>query len=236
MFPISTLLIVSSDSEFAANVMSRWQWQPTAFITLGDGSAPDGVLSACDLAICGQASLDSLVAILRSLYAAGRPAICLAPDPKAATILRQAHARALIVVQQEGAVENLVLLAGEMLRSSCSSSSAREEAHIEAALGRFMLDMRHRMNNALTSILGNSELLLLDGDTLSAQVREQVGIMHEMALRIHETILQFTALEQSMKVAVTVPPGGIELSPRTMLHASPAIPGEQPAASGTGMS
>ncbi|MGH9524491.1 MAG: histidine kinase dimerization/phospho-acceptor domain-containing protein [Terriglobales bacterium] len=192
---ISTLLIFSSDPDFAATVMTRWQSPPAAFIPLRDGQASDGVLSACDLALCGQAPLDSLVAILRSLDAAGKTAICLAPDPAAASTLRHAHPRAIIVLQQEGWFDNLVLLAGELLRSighERGGETGNTEMHAE--LGRFMLDMRHRLNNALTSVLGNSELLLLEPDLLAPNVREQIAVMHDMALRIHEVILHFSAL------------------------------------------
>ena len=215
---IGTLLIFSSDPDFAATVMRRWQSPPAAFVPLRDSHAADAVLPSCDLAICGPAPLDSLVVILRALDAAGKPVICLASDPAAATTLRQAYSRAIIVLQQEGWFENLVRLAGELLRSiGGDRRSGPSEVHAE--LGRFMLDMRHRLNNALTSVLGNSELLLLDPDALSPNVREQVAVMHDMALRIHEVIQRFTALEQGMK---NLSPSQSEtaLPPRTMLHAT----------------
>ena len=45
--------------------------------------------------------------------------------------------------------------------------AAKSEHH--ATLGRYMMDMKHSVNNALTSILGNAELLLLEPGQLSAQ-------------------------------------------------------------------
>ena len=44
----------------------------------------------------------------------------------------------------------------------------------QATLGRYVLEMRHNLNNALTSLLGNSELLLLEPGALSAEARPQV--------------------------------------------------------------
>ena len=49
--------------------------------------------------------------------------------------------------------------------------TAEELRKREAALGRYMLEVRHAFNNALTSVLGNSELLLLESGALSAQAR-----------------------------------------------------------------
>jgi len=69
-----------------------------------------------------------------------------------------------------------------------------------AALGRFMLEMRHDMNNALTAVLGNSELLLEERD-LPAQAREQLQSVHAMAVRIQEIMQQFAALDAEMRLA-----------------------------------
>jgi signal transduction histidine kinase len=64
-----------------------------------------------------------------------------------------------------------------------------------------MLEQRHNMNNALTSVLGNAELLLLEPGALSAEVREQVETMHSMALRMHEIMQRFSSLESEMNFA-----------------------------------
>jgi signal transduction histidine kinase len=64
-----------------------------------------------------------------------------------------------------------------------------------------MLDMRHSLNNALTSILGNSELLLLEPGSLSAEVRDQIATIHSMSMRVHEIIQRFSSLESEMTFA-----------------------------------
>jgi signal transduction histidine kinase len=61
--------------------------------------------------------------------------------------------------------------------------------------------MRHSLNNALTSIMGNSELLLLEPGKLSADVREQVETIHSMSMRVHEILQRFTSLETEMQFA-----------------------------------
>jgi signal transduction histidine kinase len=72
-------------------------------------------------------------------------------------------------------------------------------AHLEsqAALGRYMLEVRHTLNNALTSVLGNSELLLLEG-TLSDEATAQIETIKTMAVRIHEIFQRFTSLEKEL--------------------------------------
>jgi signal transduction histidine kinase len=68
----------------------------------------------------------------------------------------------------------------------------------DAALGRYMLEVRHSFNNALTSVLGNSELLLLEPGALPAQTRDQVETIHTMALRLCEVMQGFSRLENEM--------------------------------------
>ena len=64
-----------------------------------------------------------------------------------------------------------------------------------------MIEMRHSCNNALTSILGNSELLLMEPGTFSADVREQLETIHSMSLRLHEILQRFSSIESEMQVA-----------------------------------
>jgi len=61
--------------------------------------------------------------------------------------------------------------------------------------------MRHGLNNALTSVLGNSDLLLLEPGSLSAPARAQIETIRNMALRIHEVLQRFSSLEKEMNVA-----------------------------------
>ena len=62
-----------------------------------------------------------------------------------------------------------------------------------ATLGRYMTDMKHSMNNALTSLLGNAELLMLDPGQLSVRVVLQIRTVHSMAMRINEIMNRFSA-------------------------------------------
>ncbi|HET7439799.1 MAG TPA: histidine kinase dimerization/phospho-acceptor domain-containing protein, partial [Terriglobales bacterium] len=107
----------------------------------------------------------------------------------------------------EGYLDALVLLGGECLRRVEAVKRAQQAEHSaatiqrQATLGRYMVEMRHSLNNALTSVLGNSELLLMEPGAFSAPVREQIEIIRNMSLRMNEIIQRFSSLESEMKVA-----------------------------------
>ncbi len=79
-------------------------------------------------------------------------------------------------------------------------SEARSQLEREASLGRYMLEMRHNLNNALTSILGNSELLLMDDQSLSAGLRLQIETIRNMGMRMNEILQRFSSLQKEMQL------------------------------------
>jgi signal transduction histidine kinase len=100
----------------------------------------------------------------------------------------------------------LILAGGEAIQRALAEARARaaeracDTLEREATLGRYMLEMRHGLNNALTSLLGNSDLLLLEPGSLSAQSRGQIETIRNMTLRIHEVMQRFSSLEKEMNV------------------------------------
>jgi hypothetical protein len=63
-----------------------------------------------------------------------------------------------------------------------------------------MLEMRPSINNALTSVLGNADLLLLDPERVSEESREQIQTIHAMALRLNEIMQRFSSLACEMRL------------------------------------
>jgi len=59
------------------------------------------------------------------------------------------------------------------------------------------------MNNAMTSLLGHAELLLLEPGELSAQSLAQLKTIHTMALRINEIMQRFSSLASELEEAET---------------------------------
>jgi signal transduction histidine kinase len=119
--------------------------------------------------------------------------------------LRREYPHVLIVPRHDAWLDTLVLVAEEMMKridisAQCEAleQSARSGRKY-ATLGQYMVDMRHGFNNALTSVLGNAELLLLESGVLTADMREQLETLHAMTLRLHEMMQRFTSLELEMR-------------------------------------
>ncbi len=228
---LTTVLLISADPDFSSAVIGRWQCERfmPEFMTLDNASAADSVQTTCDLAITGPAPTDSLLKILHTLETVGRPVISLAPDSATASALRHANSRVIVLREHEAWADTIVALGSEVLRRLEASNRARRaEQSLTAAqqnstLGRYMLDMRHSLNNALTSILGNSELLLLEPGALSAENRDQVTTVHSMALRIYEILQRFTSLELEMKL-YSPSHTEIPLPPCTAIQKAPPAP------------
>jgi signal transduction histidine kinase len=70
-----------------------------------------------------------------------------------------------------------------------------------AEAGRFALDSRHEINNTLSSVLGNAELLLVEPEAVSPQAREQIRAIHKMTLRLYELVQQISAVEKDVRQA-----------------------------------
>ncbi len=202
-----TVLILADDAEFARAIMARWQTERSlpAFAVVSS-DVWNGVNAASyELAVVGEIRPALLTSILKALDAAAKPVIYVAAPGAQVQSVREVHPRILLFRQYEGWVENLIVLAGEVLRRVEAVARARraEQANTaserHATLGRYMLDMRHSFNNALTSVLGNAELLLLEPNAFSPEVREQIDTIHTMGLRMHEIMQRFSSLEMEMQ-------------------------------------
>jgi len=204
-----TVLIIADDAEFPRNVMGRWQAErkvPT-FTLMGSESWKGTQRAAYDLAVVGGIRNGRLAMVLDSLDTGASPVIYVPQDSQSGAAMRASHPKLLVLPQYDGWLDSLILLSTAALRHAEAAARARraEEAAAQdrrhATLGRYMLEQRHSMNNALTSVLGNAELLLLEPGALSAEVREQVETMHSMALRMHEIMQRFSSLESEMNFA-----------------------------------
>jgi signal transduction histidine kinase len=203
-----TVLIYTDNPEFAHTIAARWQTERTvpSFLVSGSKTWETDKEVHYDLAIVGSAGEDPS-AVLKRIEYQSRPTIFFSNRSVDAQAVRASHPRVLVLQEYEGWVNAAVLLAGEALRRVDAVNRARKaeqsvtSAQRHAMLGRYMLDMRHNLNNALTSILGNSELLLLEPGSFSADVREQIQTIHSMTMRMHEIIQRFTSLETEMQFA-----------------------------------
>lgn len=206
---LMSVSILTDDADFARTVTARWQAERLvpSFTLLGSHGLAEESLAGCELAIIGPLKHDAAPALLKALASYPGTAILVSEESSFRHSLRIAHPRVLVLEPYDGWLDCLVLLAGEVLRraeAEARAASAERTAGADrrhAILGCYMLEMRHSLNNALTSVLGNAELLLLEPGTFSAQVREQIGTIRDMALRMHEVMQRFSSLEIELQLS-----------------------------------
>jgi signal transduction histidine kinase len=203
-----TVLIISDEVDFSRRITARWQMErtPPAFTILSGDLWPHFAVDVFDVAIVGELRRELLSVVLEPLHSTGQPIFCVCQDGPTAELVRERWPRTSILRRSEPWLEILVLAASEAVHRSRAESRARAAEFScavlerQATLGRYMVEMRHNLNNALTSVLGNSDLLLLEPGSLSAQTRAQIETIRNMTLRIHEIMQRFSSLEKEMNV------------------------------------
>lgn len=199
-----TVVIVSEEPEFSAAATGRWLKEPNvpSFILLETGSCRRLCGGGFDLAVIGGVSPQSISEVLETLEPAGKPVIHVARSngysPQAPNMV------SLPEIQEWP--DLLVTLATQVLareRAAAELTRWMESAsriEQQAALGRYMLEARHNLNNALTSILGNSDLILFDQAQLSPTTRAQVETIRNMGMRMNEILQRFSSLQKEMEL------------------------------------
>lgn len=202
----STVLIISDDGDFSRVVMDRWQSERNApaFTLMSGDLCRDLDTEAFDLAIVSAVRPEDLPVVFESLDPAGNPVLFVCNDKQSTQQARQFKPGVSVLQRQEGWLDALVLVSSEILRHSQTLARAQRSEQSgkalerQAALGRYMLDVRHTLNNALTSVLGNSELLLLEPESLPVAERSQIETIRNMALRMHEILQRFSSIEKEL--------------------------------------
>jgi signal transduction histidine kinase len=199
-----TVVIISDEPEFSKAATRRWLTEPNvpSFIVLESSSSSALGRGGFDLAVIGGVAVGSIAEILKTIEPAGKPVIHVSRpnghSPRSSTLL------SLPEIQQWP--DLLVTLGSQVLereRASAEFTMFRESwSRIEqqATLGRYMLEVRHNLNNALTSILGNSDLILLDQDELSPTTRAQLETIRNMGMRMNEILQRFSSLQKEMEL------------------------------------
>ncbi len=203
----SALLIVSDEAGFSGAITGRWQSErSTPAFTLMGGDLCQGLdPETFDAAIVGKVRPAGLLSVLKALEATGKPVLLVCEESLSRDI-RETQPRPILLRQHEGWLDAVVLVMSEVLRR-CEAvnrlrfaESTNAGLQRQAMLGDYMLEMRHTLNNALTSVLGNSELLLLEPGALSATMRSQIETIRNMSLRMHEVLQRFSSLEKELSV------------------------------------
>jgi signal transduction histidine kinase len=202
-----TVLVISDEVEFSRTIVGRWQSERNvpAFTVLSGDLWPRSV-DSFQVAIVGPLRRELLSLILEPLHSTAQPLFCVCPDAATAQLVRDRWPRTTVLRLDQNWLEMLILAGAEAVRRAAAEERARtaEQNCVtleqQAMLGRYMLEMRHGLNNALTSLLGNSDLLLIEPGSLSSQTRGQIETIRNMTLRIHEVMQRFSSLEKEMNV------------------------------------
>jgi signal transduction histidine kinase len=202
-------LILTDETEFARLLTACWQTERQApgITVISSELWRENDVPPHDLVVVGPVGEGKLTTVLRSLAPATAVILCVPADSREYGQLRAKYPRLVHIPLREDWAQTLLLVAGESLRRAealriarqAERNAARNENH--ATLGRYMLDMKHNVNNALTSMLGNAELLLLEPGQLSSQSLAQIKTIHSMAMRINEVIQRFSSLANEMQEA-----------------------------------
>src|SRR5208282_2274380 len=242
-----TVLILASDPAFARDITAAWPQEPAPrsaahsnrpeFIVLDQGFSRGLEGSHYDLAIANVPfdpknahGKDSQAlrkarhqALQQSLAAARKPAIIIHSDRS--LDFYQLHGSVLELRREPGLWAAITGLVGrEILRRIRAESRARDAgtvcaaAQAEAALGRYMVEMRTNVNNVLTSVLGNAELMMLEPG-LPASVLAQADTIRNMALRLHEVFQRFSSIEKELRIETELSVAALE-SGKKAVHAA----------------
>jgi signal transduction histidine kinase len=203
-----TVLIVSDDAEFSGAVTGRWQSERNtpAFTLMRGDLCRELDPETFDAAVVGTVKRNGLAGVLHALEAAGKPVLLICEEDRPLRIARESAPRVMVLRRHDGWLDSLVLVMGQALqrheaeRRVQRAEEAQSSLKQQAALGGYMLEMRHDLNNALTSILGNSELLLSEPGSLSAAARSQADTIRDMSMRMHEILQRFSSLEKELRV------------------------------------
>ena len=198
------ILIVSDETKFSTAVTSRWMLERTVptFLIRGSNACRQFANENFDVVVAGGVDTNCLYPVLDCLQGLGKPLLHVwrsnAPSRKGPNqfYLPECSEWPELVV-------TLVSQILERQRATAEAARLREttaELEHEASLGRYILEMRHNLNNALTSILGNSELMLLDPAPLSPAHRVQLETIRNMGLRMNEILQRFSSLQKEMQL------------------------------------
>jgi hypothetical protein len=223
------VLVLTSDPAFSHEITANWPQDPVLhcdapeFIVLGEDFSRDLKGSNYDLAIAdasyhkipkrrvGNHQNDQsaqLKALRQSLAIAGKPAILIHSDPAPESNNFYKLDGAILELRREPGLWPAMagLIGREFLRRhqaelhACEAEQTCAAAQAEATLGRYMVEMRTNINNALTTLLGNAELLALEPG-LPSTVQAQADTIRNMALRLHEVFRRFSSIEKELNVA-----------------------------------
>lgn len=206
------VLIVSDDPSFARAVTARWEQASLApDVTLATSDVwATAIGERYDVVVVGPLHDEIAAALLEALAEQSVSSVIFVSDneqllssvakfhPHVITISRKGEWLELLRAASMEALGRTEAADGDLTAQAASPDESRC-----AQLGRYMINARPSWNNALTSVLGNADLLLLDPDTVPEAFREQIQAIQTMALRLHEIMQGFSSLDADLRASET---------------------------------
>lgn len=201
------ILIVSDDSEFVRTLVSLWRRErdSPSISTVSAGANRQDSSCAYELIVVGP--LRECQALPQRPALPPDSVVCAVGDEQSLKVVRAVHGTWLLLPEFPGWNKILFSLAHEVLRRSAAETRAREAEIANLSqrrfglLGKSLLEARPGMVNALTSLLGNADLMLLSGEPLPDHCRENVRTIHTMALRLKEIVQRLSSIENEMELS-----------------------------------
>jgi hypothetical protein len=200
------ILIVSDDSEFVRSLVARWRMEkdPPAITAVSTGVSRHASSSGYEMIVVGP--LRECTALPAGPAVHPDSVVCAVGDEESLKLVRAVHGAWLLLPECPGWTKILFSLAGEVLRRTAAETRAREAEITNLSqkrfgiLGKSLLEARPGMVNALTSLLGNADLILLSEEPLPDHCRENLRTIHNMALRLNEIVQRLSSIENEMEL------------------------------------
>ena len=201
------ILIISDDPDFVRSLISSWRLEresPTITAVSTSATVKAG-LSGHEMVVVGP--LRGCASVPKTPAVHPDSVVCAVGDEGSLKIVRAAHGNWLTLPECDGWMKILFSLAREVLLRAAAEARAKEAEQANVAqrrfgvLGKSLLEARPGMVNALTSLLGNADLILLSGEPLPDNCREHMRTIHTMALRLNEIVQRLSSVENEIEIS-----------------------------------
>jgi hypothetical protein len=201
------ILIISDDPDFVRSLIAAWRLEresPT-ITTVSSSATVKAGLSGHEMVVVGP--LRGCTSVPKTPAVHADSVVCAVGDEESLRIVRSDHGNWLTLPECDGWMKILFSLAREVLRRAAAESRAREAELANLSqrrfgiLGKSLLEARPGMVNALTSLLGNADLILLSNEPLPDSCREHMRTIHNMALRLNEIVQRLSSVENEIELS-----------------------------------
>jgi hypothetical protein len=201
------ILIVSDDSEFVRSLTSVWRQEKNypAITAVSVGAVRQ--VGSCGYEMIVVGPLREGATLPPGLGLDPDSVVCAVGDEDTLAVIQAERGDWVLLPEFPGWTRILFSLAGEVLRRTAAETRAREAEIANLSqrrfgiLGKSLQEARPGMVNALTSILGNADLILLSEAPLPDLCRENVRTIHTMALRLNEIVQRLSSIENEMELS-----------------------------------